>query len=107
MIRQKNSSKVLDMVEEELLATNKTKDNSKLLKEFYKLKYPQPNHYQAKDVVRVRRKLKISQAVFAHLLNANVSTVQKWERGAREPNGTVDRLLQILEKKGLKVLQVN
>ena len=107
MIKQKNNSKILDMVEEELLATNKIKDNSKLLKKFYELKYPQPHHYQAKDIVRIRRKLKISQSVFAHLLNANVSTVQKWERGAREPSGTVDRLLQILEKKGLNVFQLD
>ncbi len=34
MIKQKNNSKVLDMVEEELLATNKIKDNSKLFKIF-------------------------------------------------------------------------
>lgn len=107
MIKRKNNSKVLDMVEEELLETNKIKDNSKLLKKFYELKYPQPHHYQAKDIVRIRRKLKISQAVFAHLLNANVSTVQKWERGAREPNGIVDRLLQILERKGLNIFQVD
>ena len=107
MIKQKNNSKVMNMVEEELLATNRIKDNSKLLKKFYELKYPPPHHYQAKDIVRIRRKLKISQAILAHLLNANVSTVQKWERGARKPNGAVDRLLQILEKKGLKVLHVD
>ncbi len=51
MIKQKNNSKIMDMVEEELLATNKIKDNPKLLKKFYELKHPPPHHYQAKDIV--------------------------------------------------------
>ncbi|OIO36682.1 MAG: hypothetical protein AUJ74_01125 [Candidatus Omnitrophica bacterium CG1_02_44_16] len=107
MLRKRsNNSKVLNMVEEELHAINEVKDVSMSIREFNKIKYLPPKHYSRVDVVRLRLKLHISQAVFAHLLNASESTVRKWEIGAKEPGGANSRLLQIVEKKGLEVLAV-
>ena len=97
-------SKVLNMVEDELHAIHEVKDVSMSIREFNKIKYPAPKHYKSKDVVRIRTKLHVSQAVFAYLLNASESTVKKWEIGAKVPGGANCRLLQIIENKGIGVL---
>ena len=96
MIQFKKHSKVMDMVEEELHALSKIKDVSVSIKKFNKIRYPAPKHYTRKDVVRIRRKLHVSQTVFAYLLNASESTVRKWEIGAKTPGGANCRLLQII-----------
>ena len=40
---------------------------------------------QPVEIKALREKLKVSQPVFAHYLNTSVSTVQKWESGAKRP----------------------
>lgn len=97
-------SKIFDMVEQELHSINKIKDVSMTIKEFNKIKYPAPRHYTGRDIVRIRRKLRVSQAVLARFLNASESTVRKWEIGAKVPGGANCRLLQLLENKGLQIL---
>jgi putative transcriptional regulator len=42
--------------------------------------------------------------VFAAYLNTSVSTVQKWEIGEKTPSGPALKLLNIVERKGLKAL---
>jgi putative transcriptional regulator len=46
----------------------------------------------------------VSQPIFARYLNTSESTVQKWENGAKRPNGMALRLLQVVKKHGLTVL---
>ena len=107
MLRNRtDNSKVINMVEEELHAINEVKDASMSIREFNKIKYLLPKHYSRIDIVKIRTKLHVSQAVFARVLNASESTIRKWEIGAKEPGGANSRLLQILEKKGLEVLSV-
>ena len=58
-------------------------------------------------VVAIRtRKAKMSQSVFAKLLNVSVSTVQKWEAPAadKHPSGAAAKLLQIIEQKGVRAI---
>ena len=50
------------------------------------------------EVRAIRRKLKVSQAVFARLLNVPVVTEASWEVGRRNPSGAALRLLQIAKK---------
>ena len=95
------------MVEEDLHAINEIKDASMSIREFNKIKYFEPKHYTSDDVVRIRKKLHVSQAVFAYFLNASESTVKKWEIGVKEPGGANCRLLQIIERMGIKVLQLS
>lgn len=57
-----------------------------------------PQQYRERDVQRVRERLGLSQAVFADLLGASVSTVRAWERGAREPSEMARRLLELAER---------
>ena len=56
-----------------------------------------PPAFDAKRVQRVRKSMKLSQAVFAGVLNVSPSLVRAWERGARHPEGAPQRLLQVAE----------
>lgn len=55
-------------------------------------------------IKKLRRKEKVSQSVFAKFLNTTLSTVRQWERGEKHPRGTSLKLLNLVYKKGLKVL---
>ena len=103
MKNEKRNPKVFKMVEEELRAIGEVKDASMSLREFNKVKFPSPKRYTARDVVRLRKHLRVSQAVFAYLLNASQSTVRQWEIGVKRPGGSNCRLLQLIENKGLEV----
>jgi putative transcriptional regulator len=46
----------------------------------------------------------MSQAVFAAVLNTSVSTVQKWEIVEKRPSGPSLKLLNVIERKGVKAL---
>lgn len=56
-----------------------------------------PPAFDAERVQRVRGGIKLSQAVFAGVLNVSPSLVRAWERGARYPEGAPQRLLQVAE----------
>lgn len=104
MSTKNNNSAILDMVEGELHNISTIKDVSVSIQEFDKLKYPLPQSYTSRKVVAIRKKLKVSQAVFAHLLNVRPTTVQKWERGVNSPSGASARLLELFERKGIGIL---
>ncbi|QXN64354.1 helix-turn-helix domain-containing protein [Serratia fonticola] len=59
---------------------------------------------QPLEIKALREKLNVSQPVFARYLNTSVSTVQKWESGAKRPSGLSLKLLTVVLKHGLKVL---
>lgn len=64
-----------------------------------------PPVYTPRRVAEVRtKKARMSQAVFADLLNVTVSAVQKWESvgSGKHPTGAAARLLQVIEKKGIE-----
>jgi putative transcriptional regulator len=58
------------------------------------------------EVRAIRRKLNVSQTVFAHLLNVPVVTEASWEIGRRNPSGAALRLLQIVRKEPRVLLAV-
>lgn len=53
----------------------------------------EPRHYSKSDVASLRKKMGVSQAVFAELLAVSVDLVQKWELGTRRPQPVHCRLL--------------
>ena len=77
---------------------------SKTMREFDVLCLPRVKEYTATQIRRIRERNKASQAVFAAYLNTSVSTVQKWERGEKRPNGPSLKLLSLVEAKGLQAL---
>lgn len=58
------------------------------------------------QVVRIRRRLSMTQAVFAQYLNVPKKTLQSWEQGARAPKASEARLLQIIDKAPEQVLDL-
>jgi putative transcriptional regulator len=56
------------------------------------------------QIKQIRERSRVSQAVFAVLLNTSVSTVQKWEIRQKKPTGTALKLLHLVKKKGLEVI---
>ncbi len=78
--------------------------DGKTLRDIEALKVESPRVYSAYEIKRLRLKEKASQAVFAAYLNTSVSTVQKWEIGEKTPSGPALKLLDLVERKGLKAL---
>ena len=50
------------------------------------------------DVRAVRRKLGMSQDVFARQFGVSAATVRNWEQGRRRPEGPARVLLQVIDK---------
>ena len=53
----------------------------------------------AAAVQRLRKKLKVSQAVLAHYLNVSTKLVQAWESGRRKPDGPALLLLRLAARR--------
>jgi DNA-binding transcriptional regulator YiaG len=58
----------------------------------------------ARQIRAIRARARMSQAVFAAVLNTSTSTVQKWEIGAKRPSGPSLKLLNVINTKGVDVL---
>ncbi len=78
--------------------------DAKTMREFDALCLPPVKVYSAEQIKRIRLHNQASQAVFAAYLNTSPSTVQKWERGQKKPNGPSLKLLNLVDQKGLEVL---
>lgn len=63
-----------------------------------------PETMAPERIKRIRESQRVSQPVFARYLNTSESTVEKWESGAKKPSGMALKLLDIVEKHGLKML---
>lgn len=57
-----------------------------------------PKILKAKDIVRIRKRLGVSQAIFARVLGVARDTEISWEQGRRTPSGPALRLLEIAER---------
>jgi putative transcriptional regulator len=60
--------------------------------------------YNPEQIRKLRSRYRLSQAVFASMLNTSLSTVQKWEIGEKHPSGPSLKLLSILDRKGIEAL---
>jgi putative transcriptional regulator len=58
----------------------------------------------ARDIQRLRKRERISQAVLARCLNLTTGQVSQLERGAKHARGATLKLLCLIEKKGLEVV---
>lgn len=65
---------------------------------------PPKRSFQPEDIRRIRMANHVSQAVFAAFLGIGKTTVQQWEQGHKKPNGTAQRLLDLIDRKGLAAL---
>jgi putative transcriptional regulator len=52
----------------------------------------------ASELKRVRARLNLSRAVFAHCLRTNVRTLESWEQGRAKPNAQAALLIRMVAK---------
>ncbi|MCL6479063.1 MAG: helix-turn-helix domain-containing protein [Peptococcaceae bacterium] len=61
--------------------------------------------YKAQDVKRIRLSLKLSQSAFAGIVGVSQKTIEAWESGRNIPNGSSQRMLELLDKKGSNIVR--
>jgi putative transcriptional regulator len=74
------------------------------MRQFDRMRLPQVSPLRPAEIKRIREISRVSQAVFAAILNTSLSTVQKWEVGQKRPTGTALKLLHLVQKNGLEVV---
>ena len=74
------------------------------LREFDRLCLPPIEPVGPEQIKQIREATRVSQAVFAAILNTSVSTVQKWEIGQKRPTGAALKLLHLVQKRGLEAV---
>jgi putative transcriptional regulator len=74
------------------------------MREIEALSLPKKRAFGPDDIRRLRKINHVSQAVLAALLGVGKSTVQQWEQGLKKPSGPAQRLLDIIDRKGLETL---
>lgn len=58
----------------------------------------------AKQIAEVRKRVGVSQSVFASYLNVMAGLVSQWERGEKHPRGPSLKLLTLVKKNGLEAI---
>jgi len=58
-----------------------------------------------KEIVTLRERTGVSQAVMAGFLNVATKTLGQWERGERRPTGAALKLLHVVKEKGLEAVR--
>lgn len=74
------------------------------MKNIEKLCLPEIKEYRPKHIIALRKKFSLSQAALARIFNVSPSTVQKWEQGYKKPTGAAQKLLNLIERKGLEAV---
>ena len=99
---RKTKSAILEAVHETATGLHKAGAMDQVtLREFDRLCLPPVEPLAPTQIKQIRETSKVSQAVFAALLNTSLSTVQKWEIGQKRPTGTALKLLHLVQKRGL------
>jgi len=102
---RKTKSAILEAVQSTARGLHKAGVMDRLtLREFDCLSLPPIRPLKPEQIKRIRESSRVSQGVFARLLNTSVSTVQKWEVGQKKPTGTALKLLQLVKTHGLKIV---
>jgi len=55
-------------------------------------------HMSPRELLRVRKRLMISRAVFAAYLRTNVRTLENWEQGRAKPNAQAVLLISLVRR---------
>ena len=74
------------------------------MKEFDALALAPVRDLSPRQIRSIRTQSRMSQAVFAAVLNTSVSTVQKWEIGQKRPSGPSLKLLDEIQRKGIEAV---
>lgn len=102
---RKTKSSILEAVHKTALGLHQAGAMDQVtLREFERLCLPPVEPLKPEQIKQIRENSKVSQAVFARLLNTSTSTVQKWEIGQKRPTGTALKLLHLVQERGLEIV---
>lgn len=102
---RKTKSAILEAVHETAQGLHKAGVMDQVtLREFDRLCLPPVAPLKPEEIKQIRENSRVSQAVFARLLNTSISTVQKWEIGQKRPTGTALKLLRLVQERGLEIV---
>ena len=102
---RKTRSSILEAVHETALGLHQAGAMDQVtLREFERLCRPPVEPLKPEEIKQIRENSRVSQAVFARLLNTSTSTVQKWEIGQKRPTGTALKLLHLVQERGLEIV---
>ena len=105
MATVKRKSRIIEEMQETIAGLNKSGVISKRrMLEFDALKNLEVAVIEPKKIKQLREKERLSQAVFALVLNTSISTIQKWEAGEKKPSGPSLKLLSLIQNKGLEAV---
>lgn len=105
MTKLQTTSRILDEVHEtarDLHAAGFI--DARRVREFDALCLAPLAEWPAARIRALRSRHRLSQVVFASVLNTSASTVRQWEIGAKRPSGPSLKLLDLIDRKGLEVL---
>ena len=74
------------------------------MRDFDEAAFVEPEALTPAQIKKIRANARLSQAVFARRLNTSPSTVEKWEIGAKRPSGLALKMLTVIRKHGVTVL---
>ena len=80
--------------------------DGKTMRNFDKLCVSSIKELSPREIKAIRLENKISQSVFAELMNASNSTIKKWETGEKQPRGISLKLLNIVKYRGIDILYI-
>jgi putative transcriptional regulator len=99
------SSKLIESLRGDLAALAKVGAIGKVtMRQFDAVCLPPVRDFSARDIKRLRERLKFSQPVLAHLLHTTASTVRKWEQGDTRPAGPALKLLNVIADEGIEAV---
>jgi len=102
---RKTKSSILEAVHETALGLHQAGAMDQVtLREFERLCLPPVEPLKPEQIKQIRENSRVSQTVFARLLNTSTSTVQKWEIGQKRPTGTALKLLHLVQERGLEIV---
>ena len=100
---RKTKSAILEVVHETATGLHQAGVMDQVtLRQFDRLCLPAVEPLAPLQIKQIRETSRVSQAVFAALLNTSLSTVQKWEICQKRPTGTALKLLHLVQKRGLE-----
>jgi putative transcriptional regulator len=78
--------------------------NTKTMRDFDVSCLTEVKNLSPRQIVEVRKKAGVSQAVFASYLNVTTGLISQWERGEKHPHGPSLKLLALVQKRGLDAI---
>ena len=101
MKKEKRSARVKDALgclTQDLIDTGLGSPFTEKELNYYGVKIPEIKDILPKKIQTIRKKVKLSQSVFARLLNVSAASIKQWEQGTRNPTGSTKVLLDLLDK---------